>query len=43
MSSPAFSTSSGDELLLALIGTDYLGGANTTVKSVAGAHSHRLR
>jgi hypothetical protein len=33
----AFSTSSPNELLLALIATDYLGGANTTVQSVAGA------
>ena len=34
---PAFSTSSGNELLLAFIATDYLSGANTTVRSVSGA------
>jgi uncharacterized repeat protein (TIGR01451 family) len=34
--SPAFSTSSSNELLLALIATDYLGGANTTVTGVSG-------
>jgi hypothetical protein len=37
VASPVFSTSSGNELLLALIATDYLGGANTSVQSVAGA------
>jgi hypothetical protein len=37
VTTPAFTTSSGQELLLALISTDYLGGANTTVKSVSGA------
>jgi hypothetical protein len=36
ISSSAFTTTSGQELLLALISTDYLGGANTTVKSVSG-------
>ena len=34
---PAFSTTSGQELLLAFVATDYLSGSNTTVKSVAGA------
>ena len=33
---PPFNTASNNELLLALISTDYLGGANTTVKSVSG-------
>src|SRR5262245_33559143 len=37
VSSPTFSTASGNELLLAFIATDYLSGTNTTVKSVAGA------
>ncbi|HEY7302930.1 MAG TPA: galactose oxidase-like domain-containing protein [Bryobacteraceae bacterium] len=37
VSSPAFSTTAGNELLLAFIATDYLSGANTTVKAVAGA------
>jgi hypothetical protein len=37
ISSPVFSTSSGNQLLLAAIATDYLGGANTTVTSVTGA------
>jgi hypothetical protein len=37
VSSPAFSTASANELLLAFIATDYLSGANTTVKTVAGA------
>lgn len=32
----AFSTSSGNELLLAFIATDYRSGANTTVSSVSG-------
>lgn len=36
IATPAFSTKSGNELLLAFIATDYLGGANTTVSSVAG-------
>ncbi len=35
--SAAFSTASGNELLLAFITTDYLSGTNTTVSSVAGA------
>jgi hypothetical protein len=34
--SPVFSTAAGGELLLAFVATDYLSGANTTVKSVAG-------
>jgi len=34
--SPVFNTVAGNELLLALVATDYLGGTNTTVKSVAG-------
>jgi hypothetical protein len=34
--SPVFNTASGNELLLALVAADYLGGTNTTVKSVAG-------
>ena len=36
VTSPAFSTTSGNELLLAFIATDYVSGANTTVKSVSG-------
>ena len=36
IASPPFSTSAPQELLVALISTDYLGGANTTVKSVSG-------
>jgi len=36
VTSPAFSTTSGSELLLAFVATDYLSGANTTVKSIAG-------
>jgi hypothetical protein len=36
VTSPAFSTSSTNELLLAFIATDYLGGANTTVTGVSG-------
>ena len=36
ISSASVSTSSGNELLLAFISTDYLTGANTTVKSVSG-------
>ena len=35
--SPAFSTSSGNELLLAFVATDYVGGTNTTVTGVTGA------
>lgn len=37
VTSSAFSTSSGNELLLAFIATDYLTGANTTVTGVSGA------
>lgn len=36
VSSPVFSTRSNNELLLAFIATDYLSGANTTVKSISG-------
>lgn len=36
IASPAFSTTTGNELLLAFITTDYLGGANTTVTGVTG-------
>ena len=36
ITSPAFSTAAGNEQLLAFVATDYLGGTNTTVKSVAG-------
>ena len=36
IASPAFSTAIGQELLLAFISTDYLGGTNTTVTSVTG-------
>jgi hypothetical protein len=35
--SPAFSTIAGNELLLAFISADYLGGINTTVTGVTGA------
>jgi uncharacterized protein (TIGR03437 family) len=37
ITSPSFSTSSANELLLAFIATDYISGANTTVQSVSGA------
>jgi len=37
VSSPAFSTTTGNELLLAFVATDYLGGTNTTVTGVSGA------
>ena len=37
IASPAFSTSTSNELLLAFVATDYVGGTNTTVKSIAGA------
>jgi hypothetical protein len=37
IASSSFSTSTGQELLLALISADYLNGANTTVQSVSGA------
>lgn len=33
---PAFSTSSGNELLLAFVASDYLSGANTTVTGITG-------
>ena len=36
VSSPVFSTTAGNELLLAFIATDFLGGANTTVTGVTG-------
>jgi Domain of unknown function (DUF4082)/Bacterial Ig domain len=36
VTSPVFSTSAGNELLLALVGTDYISGANTTVTGVSG-------
>src|SRR3954453_6498839 len=34
---PAFSTTSANELLLAFVSTDYLGGTNTTVTQMSGA------
>lgn len=37
VTSPVFSTTSNNELLLAFVATDYLGGTNTSVKSVSGA------
>src|SRR6185437_12179476 len=37
VTTPAFSTNQGNELLLAFIGTDYLSGSNTTVTGVTGA------
>lgn len=37
VTTPAFSTTAGGELLLAFVATDYLSGANTTVTSVSGA------
>src|SRR6516225_11653851 len=37
ITTPAFSTTSGNELLLAFIATGYLSGANTTVTGVSGA------
>jgi hypothetical protein len=37
VASPAFSTTAGNELLLAFVSTDYLSGANTQVSGVAGA------
>jgi len=36
IASAAFSTAAGNELLLALISTDYISGANTTVTAVSG-------
>jgi hypothetical protein len=37
ISTPPFSTTSGNELLLAFVATDYLSGPNTTVTGVSGA------
>jgi hypothetical protein len=37
IASPVFTTAAGNELLLAFVPTDYLGGTNTTVNSVTGA------
>src|SRR4051812_28408945 len=37
VTSPAFSTTAGNELLLAFVSTDYLSGANTLVSGVNGA------
>ncbi len=37
VTSPTFSTVSANELVLAFVATDYLSGANTSVKSVTGA------
>ena len=37
ITSPVFSTTAGNELLLAFISTDYLTGSNTTVTGVTGA------
>ncbi|MBV8552171.1 MAG: DUF1929 domain-containing protein [Acidobacteriaceae bacterium] len=37
VTSPLFSTTAGNELLLAFVATDYLSGANTTVSNVTGA------
>jgi hypothetical protein len=34
---PTFSTTSGNELLLAFVSTDYLSGSNTTVTGISGA------
>jgi len=36
ITTPAFSTTSGNELLLAFVATDYISGANTTVTGVSG-------
>ena len=36
ISTPAFSTSTGNELLLAFVASDYISGTNTTIKSIAG-------
>jgi len=36
ITSPTFSTTTGNELLLAFIATDYLGGSNTTVSGITG-------
>src|SRR5882672_1845081 len=37
IATPAFSTTAGNELLLAFIATDYSSGTNTTVTTVTGA------
>jgi hypothetical protein len=37
VATPTFSTTLGNELLLAFVSTDYISGANTTVRSVSGA------
>lgn len=37
VTTPAFSTNAGNELLLAFVAGDYISGANTTVSSVSGA------
>ncbi len=37
VTSPAFSTSNGNELLLALVAADYKFGTNTSVRSISGA------
>ena len=37
VTSPTFSTTTGNELLLAFVAGDYLTGANTTVTSMTGA------
>jgi|HubBroStandDraft_4_1064222.scaffolds.fasta_scaffold00167_6 hypothetical protein len=37
ITTPSFSTQSGNELLLAFVATDYISGNNTTVTSVSGA------
>ena len=37
IASPAFSTTAGNELVLALVSTDYVSGANTTVNGITGA------
>src|SRR5262245_17877432 len=37
ITTPAFTTAAGNELLLAFVSTDYLGGANTKVNTVTGA------
>lgn len=36
ITSPGFSTGTGNELLLAFVSTDYLGGTNTTVTGITG-------
>jgi len=37
ISTPSFSTQTGNELLLAFVATDYISGSNTTVTNVTGA------